>query len=111
MHMLIVTFGLEGLTNAEYYRGCDEEAPLFADVPGLISKVWLSDPASGTYGGIYAFRDEASLDSYLGSELFRSIGDDESTTDVRVQRYAVLEGPTRVTRGLDVQDVQERATI
>lgn len=103
MDVLMITFGLHGITSAEYYRGCDEEAPLFVEVPGLSAKVWLSDPSSGTYGGIYTFRDKSSLDDYLASDLFRSIVDDESTVEVKVQVYEVLEGPTRVTRGWDVQ--------
>lgn len=42
MQVLIVQFPLEGITEAEYYRGCDEQAPLFADIPGLIAKVWIA---------------------------------------------------------------------
>ena len=105
MHVLIVTFGLEGITEAEYYRGCDQEAPAFAEIPGLVAKVWLADPPTNTYGGVYTFRDQASLDAYLASELFRSIGETPGLAGVTAQRFAVLEGPTRVTHGWAVQTV------
>ena len=32
-------------------------APHFAALPGLRSKVWLADAASGTYGGVYTWAD------------------------------------------------------
>lgn len=105
MHVLVVTFVLEGITEAEYYRGCDEEAPAFADIPGLIAKVWLADPASNRYGGVYTFRDQASLEAYVASELFRSIGETPGLVGVDVQRFGVLEGPTRTTHGWAVQTV------
>lgn len=99
MDVLIVTFGLEGMTEAEYYLGCDAEAPAFADIPGLIAKVWLADPGTNTYGGVYTFTDSASLDAYMGSDLFRSIGATPQFTNVTARRFAAIEGATRVTRG------------
>ena len=105
MQVLIVTFRLEGMTEAEYYRGCDEGAPAFAEIPGLIAKVWLADAARNTYGGVYTFRDQDSLDAYLASDLFRSIGETPGLVGLAVQRFGVLEGPTRVTHGWAVQAV------
>jgi len=105
MQVLIVTFRLEGMTEAEYYRGCDEEAPAFADIPGLISKTWLADPASNTYGGVYTFGDQASVDAYLASDLFRSIGETPGLAGITVHSFGVLEGPSRVTHGWAVQTV------
>lgn len=99
MHSLIVTFELQNMSEAEYYRGCDEDAPAFANVPGLIAKIWLADGADNTYGGIYTFRDRASLDAYLASDLFRSIQDAPEFVNLKVQSFDVLEGPTRLTHG------------
>ena len=103
MQVLMVTFGLDGVSEAEYYRGCDEEAQAFADVPGMIAKVWLADPGTNTYGGIYTFRDAGSLEDYLASDLFRSIEEADEFSDVAVQRFAALEGPTRITHGWSLQ--------
>jgi hypothetical protein len=105
MHVLIVTFRLEGMSEAEYYRGCDEEAPAFAEIPGLIAKTWLADPVTNTYGGVYKFGDQASLEAYLASDLFRSIGETPGLAGVAAQRFGVLEGPTRVTHGWAVETV------
>jgi hypothetical protein len=105
MQVLIVTFGLEGLTEAEYYRGCDQEAPAFADIPGMLAKVWIADPATNTYGGVYTFRDAESLESYVASDLFRAIPEAPAFVGVAAKRFTVLEGPTRVTHGALVQAV------
>lgn len=105
MQVLTVTFGLEGLTEAEYYRGCDRDAPAFADIPGMIAKVWIADPATNTYGGVYTFRDRESLEAYLASDLFRAIQEVPQFAGVTAKTFAVLEGPTRVTHGAAVQAV------
>lgn len=105
MHTLVVTFALDGMTEAEYYRACDEEAPAFADIPGLIAKVWLAQPATGRYGGVYTFADEGSVRAYLDSDLFRAIGETPGLADFVVQTFGVLEGPTRVTHGWAMQPV------
>jgi Putative mono-oxygenase ydhR len=70
VQVLVVNLHLDGITEAEYYRMCDELAPVFAEVPGLVSKVWLADPASNSYGGIYTFADrEANVLRHLASPL------------------------------------------
>lgn len=105
MQVLMVTFGLEGLTEAEYYRGCDQDAPAFADIPGMIAKVWIADPLTKTYGGVYTFRDAESLESYVASDLFRAMQETPEFVRIATKKFAVLEGPTRVTHGALVQAV------
>jgi Putative mono-oxygenase ydhR len=99
MNVLIVTFRLEATAAAEYSRTCEALAPRFAAVPGLISKVWLADPATRNYGGVYTFRDPEALDAYLASDLFASVAGMPGLGEVAVQAFGVLDGPTRVTRG------------
>lgn len=100
MQILIVNFSLDGLSENEFARSCDELAPAFAAVPGLASKVWLADRAEGVYGGIYTFESDEALDDYLQSDLFAGIGATPGLVNVSVRRFGVLDGPTRVTRGL-----------
>jgi hypothetical protein len=99
MNVLIVTFHLEGTAAAEYSRTCEKLAPRFAAVPGLISKVWLADPATKAYGGVYTFRDRQALEAYLTSELFAGLAGMPGLNEVTVRDFGVLAGPTRVTRG------------
>jgi hypothetical protein len=99
VQILIVNFSLDGLSEEDFENGCDELAPVFAAVPGLVSKVWLADRAEGTFGGVYTFESEKAVDDYLGSELFAGIGATPGLVNISVRRFGVLEGPTRVTRG------------
>lgn len=100
MHIQIVTFGLEGITEEEYRQGCQAEAPAFASVPGLVSKVWLTDPATGTYGGVYTWRSRADYEAYTRSDLFKGVQNHPNLRGVTSRDFGVLEGPTAVTHGL-----------
>ena len=100
MQILIVNFNLDGLSEEEFASSCDELAPAFAAVPGLASKVWALDRAEGSFSGVYTFESEKALDDYLQSDLFAGIGATPGFVNVSARRFGVLEGPTRVTRGL-----------
>jgi len=100
MQALIINFNLDGITRSDYEGVCNELAPAFAAVPGLISKHWLADEANNTYGGIYLFQDQAALDGYLASELFAGVGGNPALANATAKPFSILEGPTRVTRGI-----------
>jgi len=100
VNVLIVTFNLRDLSEEDYRAGCETGADAFAAIPGLISKVWLADRESNTYGGVYAFTDRESMEAYTRSELFKSIGATPSFVNLTAGRFDVLDAPTRVTRGL-----------
>ena len=100
MQILIVNFNLDGMTEEDFEHGCEELAPVFAAVPGLVSKVWLADRAEGIFGGVYTFKSEQALDDYLQSDLFAKVGATPAFVNISVRRFGVLDGPTRVTRGL-----------
>lgn len=105
MRVLVVTFELNGITEPQYRQGCDEGAEAFAEIPGLIAKVWLADAGNGRFGGVYTFEDDAALDAYLASDLFRAVAEAPEFADVRADSYGVLESPTRVTHGWAAQPV------
>ena len=100
MQALIINFNLDGITRSDYEGVCNELAPAFAAVPGLISKHWLADETSNTYGGIYLFQDQTALDGFLASELFAAVRDNPALVNATVKPFSILEGPTRVTRGM-----------
>lgn len=99
MQILIINFSLDGLSEEQFARSCDELAPMFAAVPGLVSKVWLADHAEGVFGGVYTFESEQAVDDYLASDLYAGIGATPGLVNISVRRFGVLDGPTRVTRG------------
>ena len=100
MHIQIVNYNLKGMSEGEFIRVCDELAPAFASVPGLVSKVWLADPSTNTYGTIYLWRDRQAMEAFARSELFQAMATNPHLANLSARDFAVLEGPTRVTRGV-----------
>lgn len=99
MHVQIVSFKLEGVSDGDYRKLADELATAFATVDGLQSKVWLANPATNTYGGVYYWQDRAAMERYLQSELCNSIVTHPNVAEIQSTDFEVMEGPTRVTRG------------
>lgn len=97
MHILIINFNLNDITRAEYEAVCDEVAPEFAAIPGLISKKWLANETTNTYGGVYLFESEKALQDYLQSELFKSVSGNPAFTNASATPFEMLAGPSKVT--------------
>lgn len=100
MHIQVVNFHLKNLSDAAFRAHCDEVAPAFADVPGLVSKVWLANAATNTYGGVYAWTSREAMEAFGKSELFGAVASDPQLADITSRDFEVLEGPTSVTHGL-----------
>ena len=98
MHVQIVSFHLKGMTEHEFRAMSDELAPTFATVPGLISKTWLADADTNTYGGVYLWDNKASCRAYQASELFNTVKSHPKFADVVSREFGVLDGPSKVTR-------------
>jgi heme-degrading monooxygenase HmoA len=100
MYVQIVQFGLKGMTDAEFGKLCEEVAPTVAAFPGLISKVFLADPATDTYGGVYVWQNAQDMEAYAKSDFFTAIANHPSFTGFRSQTYGALEAPSIITRGV-----------
>jgi len=97
MNMLIVTFNLSGITDAQYRAACEGEAAAFANIPGCVGKVWIADESTNTYGGVYTFVDKAAVEAYRRSELFRGMQADTTLVNLSSKDCEVLDGPTQIT--------------
>lgn len=105
MFVLIINFQLKGITPEQFEAACDEMAPAFAAVPGLLSKVWLADHESGTFGGVYLWSDEESLRAFQQSELMSALLNHPNIENITSREFGMLEGPTRMTRGVHTASV------
>ena len=99
MHIQIVNFSLKGISEEDYRRQCEVIASAFANLPGLISKTWLADPETNTYGGVYVWRNLQAMEDYTRTDLYQGMLANSHLDDITVRDFAVLENPTRVTRG------------
>jgi heme-degrading monooxygenase HmoA len=100
MHIQIINFNLKDLSEEDYQAAGEEQfAPAFADVPGLISKVWLANSETNTYGGVYTWRDRRAMVEFTKSELFNAVISNPNLANLVSTDFSVMENPTRTTRG------------
>ena len=88
--MQVIQFRLAGLGEAEYRALAERVAPVFSTMPGLLSKVWLADAETNTYGGVYTWRDRASLEQYRASGVYAGLVSNPGLADVSDREFAIL---------------------
>jgi heme-degrading monooxygenase HmoA len=99
MHVLIAAYHLRGASPAEYAELCEQLAPAFAAVPGLVSMTWLANDMTGAYGGFYVFESKAAFDAFVSSELFATLSTHRSLADVVTSDFSIAPVPSSITRG------------
>lgn len=94
MYALTVRFRLPPSTDWNGLRAVvAERARLYEGMPGLCSKAFVLDEASGEYGGNYVWESRAAVEAFLHSETFRGAVSKYGAPDVRVHEViAYLEG-------------------
>ncbi len=100
MHILIINFNLHEMSQNQYLEVCDEVASAFADVPGLVSKHWLANEETNTYGGVYLWDDRQAMLDYKDSELFNQLGSNPAFINITATDFDLLNGPSKVTRAI-----------
>jgi len=100
MHVLIARFNYTGLSEQELLATAKELAPNFANIPGCFEKTWLIDPAARTAGGVYKFRDRATVDAYLASPLWEGVKSTPQFTNLATEIHGVMEDATEITHGM-----------
>ena len=100
MLVQVVTFNLKGMSDAEFRATCEEQwGPAVAGMSG-VSKTWLANAETNTYGGIYVWPDHDAMERYAASDLFRAFAADSRIVEIHSNVFSVLEAPTRATNGL-----------
>ena len=101
MHIQIINFHLKGTSEEDYRRQCEIVAPALANLPGLVSMVWLANSETNTYGGVYVWRDRQAMEDYKKTDIYKGMAANPNFEGVTISDFVVLENPTRVTRGLE----------
>jgi hypothetical protein len=76
-------------------------------INGLISKTFIGNLEKGVFGGVYYFIDQARLDAYLTSELWKSIVAHPNLINFKIERYAIAD-ISKISNGF--ADVRKTAT-
>jgi hypothetical protein len=101
MHAQIITYQLNNISQAEYLKQMVEpDAPVLADVKGLVSKVWLTDEAKNTFGGFYLWENKTSMEDFMHSDLVKAVVSRPYIKNVSSVDYEVNEKASLITRGL-----------
>lgn len=87
------------VTPTEYTAAVTELAKDFAKVDGLDWKVWIMNEERKEAGGIYLFKDQASMDAFLGGPLAAGVASHPALADFSIRQFAVMPDITAITRG------------
>jgi Putative mono-oxygenase ydhR len=96
-HIQVVTFQLAGLDPEAYRTHAEAVAPAFTEIPGLSAKVWLANPSTNTYGGVYAWESRAAMEAYVAGPIFRELLANPRIAHVTTRDFDVLKRPTEIT--------------
>ena len=99
MHVQVVNFNLKDLSVDDFHKASSDLAPMFAALPGLLSKVWLADEGSNTYGGFYFWRDKAAMEEFADSDLFKAVVSNPNLANLTSKDFGILDGPSQTTAG------------
>jgi heme-degrading monooxygenase HmoA len=99
MHIKIITFSLDGISEEAYRQQVETVAPVFTELPGLVSKTWLANEETNTYGGVYVWEDREAMAGYAETDIFQGMAANPYFKDLTVRDFDILEAPTRITRG------------
>jgi hypothetical protein len=97
MHAQVVTFGLNDITEEQFHDAVEADAQAFANMPDLLGKVWLRDPETNTYGGLYLWVDQDAYERYLKGDIFNSIKNNPHLKDVESRDFGVFEDLSSIT--------------
>ena len=62
-----------GLSHEEAAKTIAQRAPQYKALPGLRQKLYIREPETGEYGGIYVWEDEDSMREFRESDLAGTI--------------------------------------
>ncbi|HEY6192033.1 MAG TPA: YdhR family protein [Bacteroidota bacterium] len=101
MRAQLITYQLSDITQAEYLKQMVEpDAPVLANVKGLISKVWLADIDKNTFGGFYLWENKTAMEDFMHSELVKAVVSRPFVKNVASVDWDVNQKASLITRGL-----------
>ncbi len=73
-------------------------AQQFADVPGMVWKIWLINAASKEAGAIYLFEDDAALQQFKASPLVAAVLSHPALSNFDLKERDTLPALNAITR-------------
>lgn len=101
MKILQVRFKFK-ISRADLEKAFLHVAPRFrpgGEVQGLLWKIWLINESEKLFSGIYLFKDNDSVETYLKGELFLGLKNNPAISDLEVKVFDILHEHTKITCG------------
>ena len=91
MSVLIVNYELENMTLEAHAELGAQVVSNFSPgkVNGLIGKTFIGNVDDGIFGGVYYFKNQVDLNSYLSSELWKGIATHPNLVNFKTGNYGV----------------------
>ena len=101
MQAQLITYQLNDISQAEYLKQMVEpDAPILANVKGLISKVWLADEGKNTFGGFYLWEDKTAMEDFMHSDLVKAVVSRPFVQNVSSVDFEVNQEASSITGGI-----------
>jgi len=97
MHAQVITFGLKDITEEQFHEAASADVPAFVGMADLLGKVWLRDPETNTYGGLYLWADQEAYEGYVKGEVFNAIKTNPHLKDFESRDFGVFEDLSSIT--------------
>ncbi len=102
MHAQLITYQLKDISHADYRKQMVEpDAPVLAQVKGLISKVWLTDEEKNTFGGFYLWESKTAMENFMHSDMVKAVVSRPFVKNVSSVDWQVNQRASLITRGLN----------
>ena len=89
-----------GLSDEEAAKTIAQRAPQYKALPGLRQKLYIREPETGEYGGIYVWEDEDSMRDFRESDLAGTIPpptESRASRESRCSRSSLSFAPNEVS--------------
>ena len=101
MHAQLITYQLNDISQSEYLKKMVEpDAPILANVKGLISKVWLADEEKNTFGGFYLWENKTAMENFMHSDIVKAVVSRPFVKNISSVDFEVNQNASLITRGL-----------
>jgi len=98
MQALFVNFNVPGKSLDDVVELLGPLVPAFAELPGMLAKIWLASSGENRYGALYLWRDQEALDNFLASDLWSSVKAHPSLANFDIRPFDVVEDFTKETQ-------------
>jgi hypothetical protein len=99
LSILVVNYKYDLREDNDLVEMCKDEevSKVFRDFPGLGIKFGLANPEENEWGGVYIFKDEASLEADLASPILKEWAANPDVSELTYKKYKTLGEFTRNT--------------